>query len=442
MFETMSDEELVRFDETTRSVWPSHDYHSRDRFLDAALSSFHPNGFTREDAIQRLAKWSDGRELRFLLLRVNDWVPQVRNAAREAVVARLTPGYAPHFARHLGLITRLQRSRRVDHAALLRAITQLLATSASRNVLIQAMNEHRGETPRVILRFLVESHPDDAELFRALLRVDDPVIRLMAMRQLPVAEHRDTFEALFDDPAGSVRAQALMMAADTARLRQALLDRNGTVRSVARHRLRGEGIDLAALYRDALQSDPSVGAISGLSETGARDDAELLAAFLAHPRAIVRRAAIGAVMTLDGENSVDRVTPLLCDPSPGVSSQARRALMAHGSSIDAVQLWGMYENASGAHSWRNLLALMGVLPKWESITLYVRAIQDRDEERVALARQLIERWNTDFNRRSSVPTARQLSALDRVLAASPLDPQTVAIIRFGMQPFRSVRPGP
>jgi hypothetical protein len=436
MFESMSDEELVHFDETTRSVWPSHDYHSTDRFLDAALPSFHPNGFRREEAIQRLAKWNDGRELRFLLLRVNDWVPQVRNAAREAVVARLTPGYVPHFARHLGLITRLQRSQRVDHSALLRTITQLLATSASRDVLIQSMNEHRGEARRVIVRILVENHSADVELFRALLRVHDPAIRLMAMQQLPVAENRDAFEALFEDPAGSVRAQALMMAADSARLRNALLDRNGTVRSVARHRLRDERIDYAALYRDALKSDGSVAAIAGLSETGGRGDAELLATFLSHPRALVRCAAIGAVMTLDGENYVDRVTQLLSDPSHGVSSQARRSLMSHGSRLDGVKLREMYGSASDDHIWRNLLALIGALPKWESITLYIRAMQDGEEERAELAREFIERWNTFFNRRPSTPTARQLGALDRALAESSLDAQTAASIRFGMLPFR------
>ncbi|HEU4886890.1 MAG TPA: hypothetical protein VFV49_03315 [Thermoanaerobaculia bacterium] len=432
----MSDEELVRFDETTRHVWPSHDDHSGDPFLDAALSSFHPSGFIREDAIERLAGWRNGRELRFLLLRVNDWVPQVRDAARTAVVARLTPGYAPHFARHLGLITRLQRSRRVDHSGLLRAISRLLATSVSRDALIQMMNDHRGETRRVILRILVESNPDDMELFRAMLRVDDPVIRLMAMRLLPVAENRDALEVLFDDPAGSVRAQALLMAADSPRLVSALLDRNANVRSVARHRLRDEGIDFAALYRNALNSDRAAAAIAGLSETGIRADVESIAPFLSHPRSTVRRAAIRAVMALGGDDYVDRVTELLCDRSRGVSSQARRSLMPHGSSMQAAKLWEMYESASEDHVWRNLLALMTALPKWESITLYVRATQDRAEARADLARRHVAQWNTFFNRRSSVPNARQLEALDTALSESSLDAGTVTVVRFGMRPFR------
>ncbi len=423
MFESMSDEELVRFDDTTRSVWPSHDYHSRDKFLDAALSSFHPNGFMREDAIQRLAEWHDGRELRFLLLRVNDWVPQVRDAARNAVVARLTRDYAPHFAKHLGLVTRLQRSRRVDHSGPLRAISQLLSSAPDR--LLQAMNEHRGEARRVIFRVLAESRADDAKLFRAMLHVDDPAIRVMAMRMLPVEENRDVFESVFDDPAGSVRAQALMLAADDSRLESALLDRNGAVRDVARHRLRDRGIDFAALYREALQGDRIAAAIAGLSETGTRADAGRVAAFLTHAHPSVRRAAVRAVLALGGEAYVDPVTPLLSDASRGVSSQARRSLMPHGATLHVPTLWAMYESASADHVRRNLLALMTALPKWESITLFVRAG----------AHEHIARWNEFFNRRPAAPTARQLQALEEALAKSALPEETVTVIRFSMRAF-------
>jgi hypothetical protein len=129
------------------------------------------------------------------------------------------------------------------------------------------------------------------------------------------------------------------------------------------------------------------------------------------------------VLLLGGEAYVDSVTPLLCDESRGVSSQARRSLMAYGASLHAPTLWALYENASADHVLRNLLALMMALPKWESITLFVRA---RANENIA-------RWNESFNRRSTTPSAHQLQALEEALAKSSLPAETVALIRFSMR---------
>ena len=45
------------------------------------LASFHFNGHVREAAVSELALRTDATELPFLLIRLNDWVPQVRELA-------------------------------------------------------------------------------------------------------------------------------------------------------------------------------------------------------------------------------------------------------------------------------------------------------------------------------------------------------------------------
>lgn len=61
------------------------------------IASFHRNGYVREAATMRLAGGNDGDELPFLLIRLSDWVPQVRSVAEDAVEQRITPEYLPHF---------------------------------------------------------------------------------------------------------------------------------------------------------------------------------------------------------------------------------------------------------------------------------------------------------------------------------------------------------
>jgi len=63
------------------------------------LSSFHPNGFVREEALRRLGLIEDGTELPYLLLRLSDWVPQVQAAALGLVSQRVRAGYAGHSLR-------------------------------------------------------------------------------------------------------------------------------------------------------------------------------------------------------------------------------------------------------------------------------------------------------------------------------------------------------
>src|ERR1051326_2316679 len=48
------------------------------------LASFHFNGYIREGALRRLGDVFNGTELPFLLLRLNDWVPQVRSTDRKS----------------------------------------------------------------------------------------------------------------------------------------------------------------------------------------------------------------------------------------------------------------------------------------------------------------------------------------------------------------------
>ena len=48
------------------------------------IMSYHPSGFVREAAVRALARRTDGREVPFLVLRVNDWVAEVRAVALAA----------------------------------------------------------------------------------------------------------------------------------------------------------------------------------------------------------------------------------------------------------------------------------------------------------------------------------------------------------------------
>ncbi|HZS37948.1 MAG TPA: hypothetical protein VFF06_14020 [Polyangia bacterium] len=67
-----------------------------DGWAALGMASFHSSGFVREAAVRELdtLDGSEKRELLFLVLRLNDWVAQVRKAALSAMEKRLLVRYA------------------------------------------------------------------------------------------------------------------------------------------------------------------------------------------------------------------------------------------------------------------------------------------------------------------------------------------------------------
>lgn len=92
-------EEIATFDqwyrERTCSGPPRHSWENmglgldwgRQHFATVGIATCHRSGFIREKAVVTLAECHSGTELPFLLVRLNDWIPQVR---------RIPPGSPRH----------------------------------------------------------------------------------------------------------------------------------------------------------------------------------------------------------------------------------------------------------------------------------------------------------------------------------------------------------
>ncbi|HYF77635.1 MAG TPA: hypothetical protein VD973_10915 [Symbiobacteriaceae bacterium] len=411
------------------------------------LSSFHGNGFLREEAVRRLSLLDDGSELPYLLLRLNDWVYRVRQTAYDAVAARITPEYIGHFVRSLALVVRLERVQRADLRGLLDRINLLLSSADAAPALVEAMRSGHTETRRASFRFLVSGEPEDlVQRLRIALRVGDPVIRLRAavlavdrwdQNQLPAL-----LDTLWRDAAAPVRLEALVAWVNRfpeqagGKLMDALRDPSASVRGQARYYIRQRGgLDIASVYRDALAAalpEKLVVTLSGIAETGGPADAAHIAPYLTHPSAKVRRTAIRGVMTLAGDRYVRQVLERLFDDSSSVSRQAAKFLEPHAAGIGTPTLWALFEVAPSTHVRQNLLRLVAAMPKWESIGYMVRAAASGDLATAALAREYVRRWNARFNQNQTAATGEQVARLAAALtvAGGHLDERELASLRF------------
>ena len=388
------------------------------------LASFHHNGYVREAAINRLASSATGAELPFLILRLNDWVSNVRDAAYQAILSRLKPEYCQRFIDNFALLSRVEKAGRADHTQIIQAINELLKSDQCRTVLRDALTSSDRFIRRACFRLALDSTSLDLQQV-AMLALDDEdtVIRYWGAPKISSVSDvatRERFLALMKrDGFMPVRREALRIAVKhdlpdvVEELHTALLDQHKSMREEARYQLKSiPSIAVAAFYREQLTraAGPKLYAvISGLGETGRAEDDRLMLPYTSHPSSKTRRAAIKALASLRPEAHLELFMSALEDDVPSISQHALKALSRKTASLSAARVWELFSSKAHAHVKRNALSLIGRFAKWESISYLIRAVCNIDETIVELSRSAIRRWLIRFNRSFTTPTPEQLA---------------------------------
>jgi len=428
-----------------------------EQFNDASVSllgmaSFHSSGYVREAAVKRLALITSGAELPFLLLRVNDWVVNVREAAYDAIRARFKPDYARSFIQNLALVSRLGQAGRSDPRPLVQAIYQLLQSRECRTALLESLLSDDRFIKRASFKLALSAcEADLPEVVRKALDQKDTVVRVWAAQTVSSAFTGATLDHFLTlmkhDKFTPVRRETLRIlvrqnsAALLVELHAALLDTHASMREEARYHLRKLGTtDVTAFYRDHFLAGESVdlySVISGLGETGETSDDQFIVPYTTHPAGKIRGAAIQALAKLNRNAHVGIFIEALKDQVPHVSRQALNALNK-ASAIDGERIWELFRSAAHAHVKRNALSLIERLGKWDSVYYLLRAVRDFDETIADMSRFAIQRWLARFNRSFSSPNAEQLARLRIALEENGnlLDDQTVEQLRFSMAGFK------
>jgi len=382
------------------------------------LASFHSGGYVREAAIKSLMTQESGNELPFLLIRLNDWVTPVREAAAKAVDAKMHAEYAHHFMRCLQLVLRLGKCGRANRG-LVENVCGLLRRAECRDILQAGMKSNDRALRRASFQLAADAEQSArAVIIRAALLDADPVARAWAVRRfLPeiTAEDLPSVAApMLVDRFMPVRRDALWALAtkcpDFAAepLRRALLDSHVGMREVARHFLMVAGcFDARRFYLEALEHNKGrtgVAAIRGLGETGRPEDAAAVSENFNSAEPRFRRAATYAVGKLDGKHFIGPLLLMLADESPSVSREALRALLpnAHEPTLEAY--WKLFANDKRVFVQRNVLVLMLRFGKWEKLPPLLLACSNEDARLSGFAQNALRAWFRNYNHSFAEPT--------------------------------------
>jgi HEAT repeat protein len=413
------------------------------------LLSFHASGYVREAAVRRLAVLTTGDELKYLLIRLNDWVPAVRIAARQAVQARMRPAYARIFAANIGLIERLTHWERVNHAQFINWVLEYLRAPECQADVVALLQSPDAITRRLIYRLLATPGSNQiTSLLRQGFEDRDPTIRLWAIREarkhLSWGTLAEMLAVPLKDKSAAVRLQAArayvehLDAESAPLLKRFLMDSAASLRSIGRYYLaRMEHCDFPAFYRSQLGGSAVKQvstAIAGLSEVGGATDADLLLPFIQHANAKIATAAVRGLVRLDPERFTSEIMGCLLKGTPSVSREAAKALSLFTHLLDKDLLWTEFQRNPTSITRKRIIQVLFSSPKWESLYYLLSTYANEDATIARLAKEGLQRWLHQFNRGFSRPTKEQLERLLEVIetVSTTLSSSTIQKIMFFM----------
>jgi len=407
-----------------------------DQVSAAGIASLHNFGYVREAAVEVLAGADDPLAIAFLLIRANDWVDPVRQAAARGLQAHLARGGAARFVPYLELVDRLQIAGRANLRPLADAILGALGAPDAAAALRQGCSSKSRVVRRRCFEIAFSARTFDVKpLALAGLRDDDTVIRVLAAKGAVQALAWSDLRPLIDEMLASTTPAARFAALEALWKEQGIesrpvqerfaLDPHSHVRGTARWFLKSvPGFDSAVFYRGALAGSIGerelVGALEGLGEVGVQDDSSLVAPFLRHQSARVRASAIHALGSLGSKAVREEIVLALSDPSAKVC-RAARTMLLRGAPLDPDRLAFAALSAHFPHERRAVVALAGAHDHWVAGILLLRIASTTDPATAKRVGEALSAWESRYNRVFTSPTRHQVDEFESRLAAATID---------------------
>ncbi len=332
------------------------------------LAAASDNGYERQEAVRWLAERESGEELRPLLKRANDWVPQVRHAAQSALIARLTPKYAYRLACVLDEIESLQRMGRDSHAGFVSRVQALLVSPEGESGLLHACHYAPSPAQQYCRLLALRRLPGT----RGAHWLEESLNDLDWLRRLAARQART--EATAEQLVGWTLKQSVRPPASIAQellyglverfpgaappvLETLLLSPYTALRRTAQFYAKAH-LSVTDYYQARI---PEPLALQGWAEGGGT--VELLVPYLHDSCRAVRRAALGAVATREPEHFKPDLLAALADPEIGATRAVVAALSKVLRGEDEPTVQAALITAPAAHR-RRLLRLLTALPHW------------------------------------------------------------------------------
>ncbi|MET9596723.1 hypothetical protein [Streptomyces sp. NPDC006459] len=379
----------IAFDHSVRNI---HYWYSVSPLgAPPAVRLCHADGRIREAALRAPRPLPE-----LVAIRCADWVPAVREQARQVLAAALAEDPAGLLRRLTPLVLRL--GRREQGAWALERFEAVLEDAPAHLGGLRTSQDP--PTRRFAARLTVGAGLLDVRELAALAaaETDPPTSGVWTDAALaalaadgPDDEAIDSLLGAHGPMVRSAGVTALRGAGRAAEAAGHLADRSGLVRACARWLVRQAGGDPYALSRAALTDPARVSpyAVTAFAECARREDAPVLRALLEHPAGQVRAAAVGGLRLLD-TTDLELLRPLLDDPSPAVAREAARSVSGSAARLSADWLMARIAPERPPHTRRAAYRVLFARGGIAGLRASVQVLTDPDPALRTIAAQRIQ----------------------------------------------------
>jgi HEAT repeat protein len=368
-----------------------------DREIEVTLLcivSMNGNGYSREEALNRLIELQTQRTIPFILFRLADWVTPIRKKAEIAIQKFLVAENTTYLIQNHKLISWLLQVQRADLSALYSQIIDSITQKQLDPEQLKGLNE--GDR-FFYFKSLANTGLIDSELINQMQYDKYYLIRILLIRHFDkVNDIKAVLTKLLSDKSQKVRQGAVNLIANQdlneyeTILGDLIFDNSTSVRVEARRLLdKICHCDFIRIYQENLSKQKQiVGSILGLSEVSDKSKIPLILKYLDSDRARIRTASLIGIYNLDSNIGTEKAYQILETENPVSTKRASESLLLK-QGIDFKRLRKLYDLTGK----KIILRLFNQFSGWSVSGDYLKALTDKDKKIQLMARVFLESWN-------------------------------------------------
>jgi HEAT repeat protein len=386
------------------------------------IASLNSSGYVREKAVKELARLKNADGLKFIFLRLGDWVSEVRKAATEGTLSFLESSYIDDLLKQLPTIDWLLNVGRVDLSEIHDRIIQfILSQNFSEEFYNKIKRLDDKSRFRFYKTFLSKKLPRQEQIDR-ISADKNLLVRLELIKHLSAFD-ADTQEKLIGrflhDQSTRVRQEALYASKSFApffhnQIAELLSDEASSVREISRHMLKDKGIDFAVLYRQRIAERQFLsGSLLGLSETGNSEDLPTFERYIQTEKSKLIVACLTAINKFNEDKAKQYSLELVVHPIKKVRDKAVEILAKNTDTETFQKVRDIY--ATGNYDIKKtILKLYNKIGGWNIVGDLLLALADENASIQNLGWQLLDKWKAKATRLFTTPPATEIERANKI----------------------------
>lgn len=365
-----------------------------------AIASMNRNGYVRERAVVELSAIRHPYAVRFLLMRLNDWVHEVRIAAHRAVSTYLTADYLDALLQLLPLVESMGHAQRSSMAEIQREIMEYVVGSTNVPHTYERLKSYDGRIRMVYVRYLLATRATDIDTVNMLLNDKYFMVRVELLKHVHLLDasiRKKVVNKYLYDRSTKVKIGALYESIhfrpdyDSVILEMST-DESASVRGLVRFILKEESYDFADIYMQRLTREIGiVGSILGLAEVGKREQVPLIERHFLNPSTKVKIACLSAIHRLDQTLSKQYALECVTHQSNKVRNKSIEILTSNNDE-EVLKYARTKYLSSDCERRRSILKLYVNIGGWDVVGDIIGALNDNDNNVQDQAWRFLRQW--------------------------------------------------